>query len=593
MPTAIIQTTQLNSRAQISYYSGTSAGTSVLGSFSIHINNSQGRDYMIRISLDSVPANVNILKANIMLFNSPSGTTTDGVHSVSCFELTSNFGNISSLSQYPTYDPNPLDTHMLPQTSWMIFDVTETIKAIVKGEKPNYGFIFRVTPLSGTPQNYFFYTFNNLMPSSDPYYNTWTEGMTPKLEVTYADTLKSPSNLNPANNKNMLNSGDITFSWNHNGYEITSTQSKYELMYSTNGGGTWTTVSEVTGNQHRAFPAGTFSNGMVQWKVKTWDSNNISSVYSTVAQFTLVSVPAAPVITAPSGTITTGMPTITWTSTNQAGYRVEVVDSNGVLCWSKEDVLSTVKSIPMDTYLPTGQTYTIKVKYLGNNGFWSDFASSSITTNLEIPTPILVELVNKDCVKGGVTFSVTKDSTVSFYEVWRSEGDTFQRIATGLSDTSFSDYTQASGLEYKYKFRAYSVQGGYVETSLITSKVDFKGTVISDLDGNYIKLKYRSKRSEDYSLDATFQKYAGRVNSVVEFTISEDTGLSLQFDCREYSEIEDLKALIRKRKTLLLRDKLGAKMYGIIKNLSENYDVKTKIWNYSFIFYRIDYSEVV
>ena len=486
---------------------------------------------------------------------------------------------------------------MLPQTSWMSFDVTNTVKAIIKGEKPNYGFIFRVTPTGLTSgQSYSFYTFNNYMTSSDTYYSSWNEGMTPKLVVTYSDSLKYPSNLSPANSQNILNNSDITFKWNHNGYDISSTQSKYELMWSSNNGASWTTVTNASSNQFHTFPVGSFPNGTILWKVKTWDNQNISSVYSNPVQFNTVATPVTPTITVPTGTITTGKPTITWTSTNQAGYHIDVLDSMGNTYWSREELISTNKSVTMDKFLLTGSTYPVKVKILDNNGFWSNFTSTTITANLALPSSVKFTLIKKDIQKGGVIFSIVKDSTVLFYEVWRklSAETEFERVASNLSNPNYSNYTQISGLSYDYKIRAYSLQGGYVESGVIQSKIDFRYSILSDLSNqNFLILKYRSKRNKDYSVDATFQRFAGRVNPIAEFSVFEDEGINYDFDCIDYAEISRLKDIINKRETLLIRDKLGLKMYGIIKNLSESFDERTKIWKYSFTFYKTDYSEVV
>ena len=85
MPTTTIQATQMNSRAQTAYYNSTTAGSGNSSSFTISVDSSTGRDYMIQISLDSISVNANIIKAEIMLFNNISGTKTDGVHAVSCF----------------------------------------------------------------------------------------------------------------------------------------------------------------------------------------------------------------------------------------------------------------------------------------------------------------------------------------------------------------------------------------------------------------------------------------------------------------------------------------------------------------------------
>lgn len=112
----------------------------------------------------------------------------------------------------------------------------------------------------------------------------------PYVVVTYDDIPPdAPSSLYPSNIT--ISTRDvIRFSWLHNSVED-SQQKAFEMQYSTNGGSTWTTISEITSNQYYDMPANTLpTEGTVLWRVRTIDRNDEVSEYET-ATFILGIVP--------------------------------------------------------------------------------------------------------------------------------------------------------------------------------------------------------------------------------------------------------------------------------------------------------------
>ncbi len=121
----------------------------------------------------------------------------------------------------------------------------------------------------------------------------------PYVLVTYDDIPpEKPTSLFP--NGVTVNTRDIIrFAWSHNSKEGNE-QKGFELEYSTNGGSTWTKVSQTTPNQYYDLPANTLpTSGTVLWRVRTIDGNDEISEYST-ASFTLGVLPQkAPIPVAP------------------------------------------------------------------------------------------------------------------------------------------------------------------------------------------------------------------------------------------------------------------------------------------------------
>jgi hypothetical protein len=108
----------------------------------------------------------------------------------------------------------------------------------------------------------------------------------PYVVITYGDVPPElPTSLYP-NGAIVSNRDVIRFSWVHNSLAGVL-QKGFELQYSLNSGGTWTTVSQVTTNQYYDMPANTLpTSGTVTWRVRTTDANDETSEFTT-ANFTI------------------------------------------------------------------------------------------------------------------------------------------------------------------------------------------------------------------------------------------------------------------------------------------------------------------
>jgi len=124
----------------------------------------------------------------------------------------------------------------------------------------------------------------------------------PYVIITYDDLPpEQPTGLTPS--AGTLNPrAVIRFSWKHNSPEGAA-QKAFELQWSSNGGSSWTTVSQTSTNEYYDMPANTLpASGTITWRVRTTDINDEVSEYNTTA-FTAGVVPQkAPLAIAPIGT---------------------------------------------------------------------------------------------------------------------------------------------------------------------------------------------------------------------------------------------------------------------------------------------------
>jgi hypothetical protein len=542
-----------------------------------------------------IPQNVAVKKATMMLYpNSSSGmeipnNSVDGIHTVAVYELTSHFadGGVVDTASYPSYDPAIIDQKEFPESTWFEFDVSSTVQKIVNGEHENFGFTLKPLPLSVPVGSNFFYKYNGKQGGTIP------QELCAKIVIEYTDALITPNNLYPDNVKYKKDE-EITFSWNFNGYEVSDRQKFFELQYKINTGD-WVTVTQTTSNQYYTFAANTFTAGTVTWKVKTTDNNNTTSLYSNDASFTVVNPPVKPTITN-DATVTTAKPTITWTSTNQKGYHIKIKDAENNVIWQDNNENSTAKSKAIDIILKNTKTYTIELKIIDSNGFWSEAATKNVIISVSSPVKPKMTLKAIDKKAGKTTFIINAND-LSFYEIFRKaeKEDNYIKIATNKTETNYSDYTQASGRSYTYFVRAYNAVYGFTDSNLITAILSIDNSIISLVSDpqKYINLEVRNVKQSSKAIDVKYNKYTGRINNIPEFGEFEEESISLEFETFNKFEFETLQDLIDKKETLLYRDEQGKKLYGTIASLQIDEDKNMDYWVYSFDFKKSDFNEEV
>lgn len=221
---------------------------------------------------ESIPKNKNIVGTKLCLYANSSLSISTG------WIKFAEFGEGSSL---PAGDPADA-TFSSITSGWNKFEfpVPTSIYSLI------------LTVVWNSPYDYRGYTtFNSHRASTNK----------PYIEVTYDDIAPDkPSSLYP-NGITLSTRDTIRFAWTHNSREELQ-QKGFELQYSTDGGTTWTTVSQTTANQFYDMPPNTLPlQGSVTWKVRTIDGNDEVSEYST-ASFTLGIIPQkVPIAIAPIG----------------------------------------------------------------------------------------------------------------------------------------------------------------------------------------------------------------------------------------------------------------------------------------------------
>lgn len=174
----------------------------------------------------------------------------------------------------------------------------------------------------------------------------------------------------------------IQFSWIHNS-PLSTPQSAFELQVTYDGGATWLDLSNMVASAITQFTAAadtilpTDPTGRIGWRVRTYNSDDVSSDWSDSAFFIVHPAPQAPnwisVETARS------RPLGRWISLGQVGFQLQVLSGETVLFDSGE-IFGTQTEYRMPQYLPNG-IYIFKVRIKNVRGLLSEWADFPVSIN--------------------------------------------------------------------------------------------------------------------------------------------------------------------------------------------------------------------
>lgn len=366
----------------------------------------------------------------------------------------------------------------------------------------------------------------------------------------------------------------IRFEWSFVGGSGSETQSKFDLQYSTNGGSTWTTKTVTTPNTFLELPANTFSGGNVLWRVRTYNNWNEVSPYSENKSFTVIGSPPIPLISSVSNS---GRPTITWQSTNQHLYELQILKNNEVIFDSGSIPSTSDRSFKLPIYLKDGN-YFVKLRIANEYNLYSIWAEKSFIISTAKPHKPIIEVYNNEY---SVTIKVSNTSAKTL--VYRDN------ILIGeVINNTFIDFTGENNKEYQYFIRTIDSNDNFSDSDIKLGKCKFSGNTLALVDNpqDFIKLKTglnsNPKKSNQFGVTANLQNYDGRKYPVIEFSEFNNMSKLLSFYVKTKKDIDRLIEMIDKRKIFLYRNRDGSNIYGAI--LTIDYDEEETFYGYEIGF---------
>lgn len=162
---------------------------------------------------------------------------------------------------------------------------------------------------------------------------------------------------------------EITFVWAHSTAYGTP-QYAYDLQYSNDNGGSWTTVASHVVTASTTTSTTISDAGVYIWRVRTYNSNDVAGEW---AEATFVNNgPASP----PSNiqVNTKGRPTVSWTSFSQSAYQVQFLLGDSVV-YDSGAVYTVETNHFVNQYFNDTRSYTVRVRIynaLGEVSTWTE-----------------------------------------------------------------------------------------------------------------------------------------------------------------------------------------------------------------------------
>lgn len=244
--------------------------------------------------------------------------------------------------------------------------------------------------------------------------NNFASDFTAWMELTTIDQQPlAPVNLSP-NSGQEDGTKPITFYWTHRS-PLSTPQSAFEIQYTLSPDAeqpAWQVLSgKVTGADGYFTVAAnsivpTDPTGKIGWRVRTYNSDNLAGPWSAPAYFIVHAAPQKPTII--SVTPARSRPVVTWQSTGQVGYQLQVRNGDTIFYDSGEthgEQKQHAVASTGDVYLANG-TYIVYLRIKNIRGLWSDWAEYSIVINAPRRMTITLE---GEAIENGAFLSWTNE----------------------------------------------------------------------------------------------------------------------------------------------------------------------------------------
>lgn len=422
----------------------------------------------------------------------------------------------------------------------------------------------------------------------------------PYWVVAYSDVPPSKPTIQGPSGEFLSNQSVIRFRWNYLS-SVGGIQKGFNFQWSTNGGSTWTTISQTTANNYYDMPAGTLPAGNISWRVQTINEYDETSPYSDIPVITTIGSASSPVIT--QVTQGTSQPIIGWISDQQQVYQVQVLRGEDVIYDSGNIPGINTVTHKVAAYLADG-SYIAQVRTKNQYDMYSDWGVYPFTVTTDKPR---VPSLSAEAHGVGIRLIVTHPAPAGMpvpvgYDVYRRLSGTTEwtRIAASLTFSQWVDYTPASGKPYQYMVRALTDAGAYQDSTVVSATLTLdSGMLASVLDPEIsVELKWnlndRPTKERTRNLQGTPIYYSGRSLPVIELSEHTDSSIVLDFFLTD-SDYDLFLTLYNRRETVLYRNGRGVRMFGVLGGLSDREELIGSMAGYtvSATLTEVDYVEEI
>lgn len=369
---------------------------------------------------------------------------------------------------------------------------------------------------------------------------------------------------------------DNVFVWNYQ-IDTSSAQKAFDLQISDNAGATWTDVFShcETSETQAIIPAGSLTSGKRKWRVRSYNTDDIASEWSDIADVIVREAsPLPPVII---DVAHKPRVVISWQSSEQQAYRVT---ANG---YDSGVIFGTGKTFVIPYYFADGETVAVTVQIKNNFGEWSE--KTTITVQVSNVSPGTITLT-ASAENAGIVLNWQAEGTFAKYYVLR-DGEPIART----EETGYTDYFSVG--ESRYQVMGVDDAGYYALSEEIALAPDFENGVISGVEPvDWIPLHCKRGNQPEFvsshTESITYQYYSGRMLPVPYSSRFREVTRMLDFTVK-LPAYRRLKALVGE--IVIYKDYTGEKMIGVLNDLQtsgrpDRPDISASIT-------AVDYSEVI
>lgn len=411
--------------------------------------------------------------------------------------------------------------------------------------------------------------------SEDEIWSEWSQS----VELTGLDAASNAIADSP-NMEYVDRSQPCTFSWTH----VISTgtlPTKSRLQYGTQEN-VFQALKTVEGSStFTTFPANTFPEGTIYWRVITSNAQGEEGYWSNTASFYCRETPKAPTITELTSA---ARPKVVWQAQVQQAYELQIRQGSQ-LVYKTGQVVSKDKQLLISDYLEDGE-YQIRLRILDQYGIHSAWAQLPLQISTQKPT---APLVSVETVQAGAQITVQADLTVQKMYLLR-DGIPIAKIYG-----SYTDYGCVG--EHSYVVRAIGANDSFKDSETVSLNVEVPYAVIAPVDAlsNMLQLALRRLSPPVHSgttkLHGDTVHCYGRRYPVFECDDFLTQEYTPSFTYRSQTDWKQLQTLMEEQKTVLYRDHKSNHYYGIIH--SNDFQQDSQGVDFSLSLQRVDYVEKI
>lgn len=393
------------------------------------------------------------------------------------------------------------------------------------------------------------------------------------VTLSTADATPTAAPLSPVDTV-IDGSKDVLFQWQHS-ISTGTAQSKADLQKSTDGS-TWTTLATVTGAAKQwTCPAGTLTSSIKYWRVCTYNADGVASEWSDAAQIVVIAAPTAPSIQIKS---TGPRPSISWQTSEQEAYQVEL---DGKLSGGTH--YGTDKTWTSPAYLADG-SHTVRVRVQNQYGMWSDWGAAALPVT-NTPGASITLTVQASSV---ADLNWKTSGSYDFYLVYRNG-----KPIAKLTKTQYTDELSSGDVTYQVR-GCFDGSGNYGLSSAVTVDIRAEVHQVSDLDtGLTLRLpcsdSQHRQTTRTVSRQVELLQLSGAHYPVAVEVDSGTDALSITAALLDESEIRQLMGLVGK--LVCAKTPQGDMVIGYITSLPKQHDGFLNVFN--FTVEQIDFDDEV